>query len=63
MRPLIRKQAPYVRGGVERTEGSGSGACGVACVVTSLVLDDPGYQTAVGACVSWCVGVGVVLRV
>ena len=63
MRPRIRKKAPCVRGGAERTEGSGSGVCGVACVATSLVRDDLGYQTAVGACVSRCVGVGVVLRV
>ena len=59
-----RGKAPCACGGAERTEGSGSGACGVACVATSLVRDDPVYQAVVGVCVvSRCVGVGVVLRV
>ena len=58
VRECIRKKAPCACCGAERTEGSGSGACGAACAATSSLRDGPVHQSAVGACASGCVGVG-----
>ena len=44
---LHRKKALRACCGAERTEGSGSGACGVMRAATSFLHDDPVYQKAV----------------
>ena len=44
VRSFVRKKAPCACCGAERTEGSGSGACGAVCAATSFLHEDPAYQ-------------------
>ena len=54
---LHRRKALRARCGAERTEGSGSGACGVVRAATSFLHDDPVYLQAVDARASGCIGI------
>ena len=58
VRSCIRKKELRVCCVSERTEGSGSGACGVVRAATSFLHGDPVYQQAVDARASGCIGVG-----
>ena len=58
MRSFKRKKALRVCCGAERTEGSGSGACGVVRAAAPFLHDDPVYQQAVDTRASGCIGVG-----
>ena len=55
---LHNKKALRACRGAERTEGSGSGTCGIARGVKPFLRDDPVYQQAADARSSGCSGVG-----